>query len=107
MRSTDWKRPLWLAVPLILAAGYLAVVSRFTWLFAPAMWSVMLEFARAPELNKAVWRRSIAVGIAGVFGGYAAPFLVRWIHQPNALIAARGAILAINERQGREFGHNA
>jgi len=77
-----WNRPLWLAAPLIFAAGYFAESSRFTWLFAPAMWSVMLEFASASELNKMVWRRAFTVGITGVLGGYVAPFflpsLITW-----------------------------
>lgn len=68
-----WKRPLWLAVPLVFAAGYFAQLSRFTWLFAPAMWAIMLEFASVRELNWNAWKRSLAVGIAGVLGGYFAP----------------------------------
>lgn len=78
-----WGRPLWLAIPLIFAAGYFAEISRFTWLFAPAMWAVMLEFAGADSLSKDVWRRATSVGIAGALGGYVAPFylpvLIGWI----------------------------
>ncbi len=78
-----WRRPLWLALPLIFAAGYYAEASRFTWLFAPALWSVMLEFASAPELTKLVWRRSISVGVAGLLGGYVIPSylpgIITWI----------------------------
>lgn len=73
MVALAWRRPLWLAIPLIFAAGYYAEASRFTWLFAPAMWAVMLEFASAPELTKSVWRRSISVGVAGLLGGYFVP----------------------------------
>lgn len=78
-----WRRPLWLAVPLIFAAAYFAQATRFTWLFAPAMWSVMLEFASAPELTRSVWRRAVSVGMAGVLGGYVVPSylpaVVGWI----------------------------
>jgi len=78
-----WGQPLWLAFPLIFAAGYLAEVSRFTWLFAPGIWAVMLEFASARELNRNVWQRAFSVGIAGILGGYVVPFsipaLVDWI----------------------------
>jgi hypothetical protein len=81
-----WERPLWLAVPLIAVASYFAVVSRFTWLFAPGLWAAMLELNRAalPDhaVNKKSWTRAISVGLAGVLGGYAAPFwipnLVQW-----------------------------
>lgn len=75
-----WERPLWLAVPLIAAASYFAEVSRFTWLFAPGMWAVMLELNRTltqqDQPDRKSWLRAISVGAAGIFGGYAAPF---WI----------------------------
>lgn len=82
-----WGRPLWLAIPLILAASYFAVTSRFTWIFAPAMWAAMLEFSsilpQSNHLDKRTWQRAISVGIAGVLGGYVAPFyvpkLIRWV----------------------------
>lgn len=81
-----WERPLWLAIPLIAAASYFAEVSRFTWLFAPGMWAVMLELNRATaqhdQPDRTSWLRAISVGAAGVFGGYAAPFwipdVIRW-----------------------------
>ena len=83
-----WERPLWLAIPLIAVASYFAEVSRFTWLFAPGMWAVMLELNRAivpnVQLDRKSWLRAISVGVAGVFGGYAAPF---WI--PDILQWAR------------------
>jgi hypothetical protein len=82
-----WERPLWLSIPLIAVASYFAEVSRFTWLFAPGMWAVMLELNRTViqnyQLDKKTWRRAISVGAAGVFGGYAAPFwiprVLQWV----------------------------
>jgi len=75
-----WGRPLWVAVPLVAAAGLFAQISRFTWMFAPAMWAGMLELggavAIADRLDKSAWRRAISVGIAGVLGGYVAPFYI-------------------------------
>jgi hypothetical protein len=83
-----WERPLWLAIPLIAIASYFAEISRYTWLFAPGMWAVMLELNRVTiqnqQLDKKAWLRAISVGAAGVFGGYAAPF---WI--PSMLQWAR------------------
>ena len=74
-----WRRPLWLAIPLIAAASFFAFNSRTTWLFAPGMWAVMLEMGDAflinNKLDKKTWGRAIAVGLAGIFGGYLAPFL--------------------------------
>ena len=81
-----WERPIWLAIPLIAAASYFAEVSRFTWLFAPGMWAVMLELNKAVvpdvQVDKKAWFRAISVGAAGITGGYAAPFwipsLLQW-----------------------------
>jgi hypothetical protein len=91
-----WGRPLWLALPLLVVTGYFAEVSRFTWLFAPAMWAVMLEFggavAESHPLEKKTWARAFAVGAAGVLGGYVAPFwipdLIRWARSLGASAAA-------------------
>lgn len=75
-----WRKPLWLAILLIMVTSYFAVVSRYTWLFAPGMWAAMLELSgvvvRENRLNKIAWVRAISVGIAGIFGGYFAPFFV-------------------------------
>ena len=75
-----WRKPLWLAIPLILIASYFAEVSRFTWMFAPGMWAALLEFSGAQlqdgRLDKTAWRRAISVGLAGILGGYLAPFFV-------------------------------
>jgi len=75
-----WRKPLWLAVPLVLVASYFALVSRFTWLFAPGIWAGMLELSGATlqnnRLSKGSWGRATSVGLAGIFGGYMAPFLV-------------------------------
>ena len=81
-----WERPLWLSIPLIVAASYFAEISRFTWLFAPGMWAVMLELNRAVnqgyQLDRKAWSRAISAGLAGVLGGYVAPFwtpsLLQW-----------------------------
>ena len=75
-----WRKPLWLAIPLILVASYFAEVSRFTWMLAPGMWAGMLELSGAAlqnrRLDKTAWTRAISVGVAGILGGYLAPFFV-------------------------------
>ena len=75
-----WGRPLWLAIPLIAGASYFAVASRFTWIFAPGLWAAMLELSsvlpQSNGLDKRTWWRAISVGIAGILGGYVAPFYV-------------------------------
>jgi len=104
-----WERPLWLAVPLIAATGFFAEVSRFTWLFAPAIWAVMLEFGGAgvgDQLTKRTWFRAVSVGIAGVLGGYAVPFwlpsLVQWARSigETASVAPGGVVDTIVSQGG-------
>ena len=69
-----WRRPLWLAIPIIAMTGYAAEESRFTWVFAPGLWIGMLELAGADLLNNKLsrtsWIRAISLGFAGVAGGY-------------------------------------
>lgn len=75
-----WRKPLWLAIPLIIYAGYFAQSSRFTWLFAPGLWIGMLELAGASTLNgkldRTHWVRAIALGLSGAFGGFLLPKLL-------------------------------
>ncbi len=72
-----WRRPLWLSIPLVIAAGYIAQVSRWTWMFAPGMWLGMLELAMANtgngRLKREGWVRALILGVAGVFGGLVLP----------------------------------
>jgi hypothetical protein len=74
-----WRRPLWLSLPLLAAAGYFASVSRFTWAFAPAMWAGALWLASAGLTNGRLaardWGRAILLGLAGLFGGLLLPQL--------------------------------
>jgi hypothetical protein len=69
-----WRRPLWLAIPIIAMTGYAAEESRFTWVFAPGLWIGMLELAGAHllgnKLSRTSWVRAISLGFAGVAGGY-------------------------------------
>lgn len=72
-----WGRNLWIAIPLVVLAGYFAQLSRFTWMFAPGIWIGVLELAGASlrngKLAASQWARAIALGIAGIFGGYLLP----------------------------------
>lgn len=67
-----WRLPLGWAATLLVLAGYFAETSRFTWMFAPAMWAVMLEMGGAEvhdgRLKKGTWQRTIVLGLAGLFG---------------------------------------
>jgi hypothetical protein len=79
-----WRAPLWYAIPLLFGAGYLTDTSRFTWVFAPGIWIVMLEFASAafaPRADRqavsAIWKRAILVGVLGLFGGLLFPTIAK------------------------------
>ncbi len=78
-----WRGPLWLGIPLILATGYFAEESRFTWLFAPGIWIVMLEFSGAALengiLKSSTWWRSAVLGLSGAIGGYFGSSLLGWV----------------------------
>ena len=79
-----WRKPLWLAIPLIIYAGYFAQASRFTWLFAPGLWIGMLELAGASlsngKLDRTHWVRAITLGLSGAFGGFFLPKLLSLLH---------------------------
>jgi hypothetical protein len=86
-----WKSPLKFAIPLVIVAGYFAQASRFTWIFAPGIWIVMLEFASASfsdrESVSTAWKRSLTLGFFGIFGGLLLPHALAWawtLFQPAA-----------------------
>jgi len=88
-----WRRPLWLAIPLIFIISYLAEESRFTWLFAPGIWIVMLEFSgtliKDGRLQKTIWWRAAILGVTGAVGGYYGPVYVNWI---RTILASRETV---------------
>jgi hypothetical protein len=81
-----WRKPLLLAIPLIIYAGFFAASSRFTWMFAPGIWIGMLELAGASlrdgKLVRHHWVRAIALSVSGVFGGYMLPRLLPLLSRP-------------------------
>ena len=93
-----WRSPLWLALPAIFITSYLAEVSRYTWLFAPAIWIVMLEFSGAVLENGHVqistWWRATALGLSGALGGYFGGALVSGI---KAILFQRGIATLTSE----------
>jgi len=75
-----WQAPLWYAIPFVIGAGYFVESSRFTWIFAPGIWIFMLEFLSASFSNSkpvsVIWKRSLLLGIFGIFGGFVLPNLL-------------------------------
>lgn len=69
-----WRSPNWLAIPFIILAGYITQASRFTWVFAPAIWIVILTFVSAPfsDFKSALpaIRRAILLAVFALFGSF-------------------------------------
>lgn len=65
------RKPLWIALPLVLVAGHYAGLSRFTWIFAPAIWAVLLSLGDAVidrgRLAATDYLQVIALGLAGIW----------------------------------------
>jgi hypothetical protein len=81
-----WRSSLWISVPLIVLAGYFTNISRFTWIFAPAIWLVLLEFSDAQtdekgRISKTTWARAITLFVAGLFGGLFLPELIKLLQE--------------------------
>jgi hypothetical protein len=74
--AAAWRLPLWWAAPLMVVSGFFAETSRFTWMFAPAIWIMMLELGGAVQaggrLESRAWKRSLILGVAGLIGSAAA-----------------------------------
>jgi hypothetical protein len=65
---------------LLIASGYYANLTRYTWSFAPAIWGVLLSLfnnkKNSAETNQIDWIRAITSGVAGLFGGLVLPTLM-------------------------------
>jgi hypothetical protein len=94
-----WRRPLWIALPLVGLAGFYAQMARYTWMFAPALWAGMLYLADTPpegqKVTKRQWVSTILVVLAGLIGGVAIQRLLatgqRMAAGPSANIVAQEA----------------
>lgn len=78
-----WRWPLPAAVTTVIVASFLAQISRWTWLFAPSMWAILLTFGSAERLDRRAWTRAFAFGAAGIVGGYVLPWFYVLIRNLN------------------------
>lgn len=98
-----WRKSLWLAVPLIIVAGFYAQATRFTWIFAPAIWAALLFFADSndPIPPRRRWTDAIAVFGAGLVGSILLPMWVPFERATGSIITettpteASGEILSL------------
>lgn len=69
--ASRWA-PWWLGMILVAIASYYMRDSRFTWVFAPAMWAVLITFLEAEpkyaRTDKQRWLHAILLGSAGILG---------------------------------------
>jgi hypothetical protein len=76
-----WYLPLWAAMPLAIVGGGFAAISRYTWMFAPAMWITMLESSRINGTGtRKQWIRLIGLGSAALAAGVIGPRLQGFIN---------------------------
>lgn len=65
------RRPILLALPLAFLAGHYAGTSRFTWVFAPAIWAAMLTLGDAYQdyrrLDWRAWLRAAALALTAMW----------------------------------------
>ena len=83
MVALAWRWPLPAAAAAVIAASFFAQISRWTWLFAPSMWAIILAFGSAKLIDRRAWARAISFGIAGVVGGYALPWVYVTVRNLN------------------------
>ena len=77
------RQPIWLAVLLVMVAGLYARYTRYTWMFAPAIWAGMVWMLQASvKTDKPLWKSWLPafwVTLGGLLGGYLIPELLNLI----------------------------
>jgi len=88
-----WRSQLWFSIPLIIFSTYFARVSRFTWIFAPAIWIYQLWYL---DISNNLRGNDVAPGRkyfkwSTFLGAFAGIFLEHKLH--HAVI--HGSVLTI------------
>ncbi len=83
LTALAWGSSLWFSIPLLVLAGYFANISRYTWIFAPAIWIFLLEFSGASldkngKLGMNTRLRAVTLFCFGLFGSILLPILIQW-----------------------------
>ncbi|CAG0981362.1 hypothetical protein ANAEL_01764 [Anaerolineales bacterium] len=101
-----WRSSLWISIPLVFAAGYFVNISRFTWIFAPAIWLAMLELSSAElevagRLRRETWVRVFILFGSGLIGGVFLPVLIKFLQTGSfANISFGGNQVAVGDLSG-------
>ncbi len=73
------------AAGLVALAGFYAQETRYTWMFAPAIWAALLSMGDWPNTSRpprSAWQRTLILTLAGVVGGVLLPLA---LGRPQAL----------------------
>jgi len=75
-----WRSSIWIALPLILVSGFYAKWTRFTWMFAPALWAGMLylgdKFSEGKKSFRKYWGVAFVAILMGLIGSLIVPRLI-------------------------------
>jgi hypothetical protein len=77
------RLPFWVNIILVFIAGYYAQVSRYTWMFAPAMYAGIAAFVSSAcgntRSSRRRWLEAVALAGSGLLGGFAFPRMLPWL----------------------------
>lgn len=82
-----WRRPLWIALLLTILGAWVAGLSRYTWMFAPAAWICILELSTlGDKIDRKGWVRLIWLTGAALVGGVLLPDLLTALSNQSLVI---------------------
>ncbi len=89
---------------LVMLAGYLAYLTRFSWVYAPGLWAGMLSLLKInnPQINKAGWKKLVnpfLLGIAGLIGGRYISVIWQWITSKNPVGGESLSIINVESKK--------
>ena len=68
--------PLWISIPALILSSFYAMISRYTWVFAPLMWIILWNFVKNYDRSSNLFsnlKKSALFFISGIFGGIVLP----------------------------------
>ncbi len=77
--TVSMRLPFVITLLLVGVAGYYAELTRYTWMFAPAIWAWVISFGKIPRDQIAFKSKpvlqSLALTAAGIIGGFIVPLI--------------------------------
>ena len=72
--------PLWISIPVLILSSFYAMISRYTWVFAPLMWIIMWDFVKNYDRSSNLFsnlKKSVLFFVSGIFGGIVLPNVLK------------------------------